>query len=116
MKTFHDGNKDLFDNEIDAFKMLHREDAIIRYLGAFTHQSEPSTTTEGTVITSNATYNIILEFGEADLQDLFTSTSPPYLQEEIEAFWNGLRDVAVAVKSIHLLKRDQHGPIQKFSG
>jgi hypothetical protein len=48
-------------------------------------------------------HNILLEYGELDLSEYFADNVPPYLQSEIESFWERLFAVANAVRSIHRL-------------
>ena len=52
---------------------------------------------------TKATQNILLEYGDCDLDDLFYFQLPPVLQTEIEEFWNHLFEVADAVEKIHNL-------------
>jgi len=66
--------------------------------------------------TIRMTHNIILEYGESDLEEYFAETTPPYLQAEVEAFWRGLFAVADAVRSIHNWKSKTEGKVQEYHG
>jgi hypothetical protein len=63
-----------------------------------------------------ATHNILLKYGDSDLEEYFVDNVPPYLQGEIECFWEGLFAVADAVKNIHHLELPGTGRKQKWDG
>lgn len=66
--------------------------------------------------TVETTHNIILEYGESDLEEYFADTVPPYLQPEVDAFWRSLFVVADAVRSIHNLKIETDGRVEEYYG
>jgi hypothetical protein len=112
-------------NEVNAFYALKNQNAMIKYLGEFGHKekriqksSGPSQQpdSEDQKSTFRVTHNILLEYGESDLEEYFVDKVPPYLQPEIEAFWAGLFAVADAVKGIHLLKLPSSGKTQEYYG
>jgi hypothetical protein len=107
LKTFKDGFKAEYDNEIIAFRALEGREGIIAYFGHYNHQ-EP--------ISGQTTFNIILEFGELDLDEYFFDRSPPILPAEIRLFWKDLFVVAKAVKGIHTFEKRRGDVTKKYSG
>jgi hypothetical protein len=63
-----------------------------------------------------ATYNILLEYGEFDLDEFFAEILPPVLQTELEAFWIELFEVADAVEGIHNLAVPTAGVVRHYYG
>lgn len=95
---------------------------MIRYLGDYGHQEiRPSPNSSRIVApdvseeATETTYNILLEYGERDLDEYFVERLPPVLQTGIEAFWNGLFEVADAVERIHNLT-STYGAVQEYHG
>lgn len=100
---------------------------MVRYLGDFSHPSDPSCQIEqehassiigeGGNVTDDATTtgsgpssaeqlgrtttNILLEWGEADLEDFFAERQPPVLGSEVRIFWKELFGVAEALERVH---------------
>lgn len=108
LKTFKEGNQEVCDNEIDAFNALRDHVGMVRYLGGYYHEETlhyggGSAAGHNQESTTKATQNILLEYGDRDLDDLFYFQLPPVLQTEIEEFWNHLFEVADAVEKIHNL-------------
>jgi hypothetical protein len=62
------------------------------------------------------TYNILLEYGEFDLDEFFAERLPPVLQTELEEFWRDLFEVADVVNGIHNLEVRSFGEIRRFYG
>lgn len=73
-------------------------DNIIRYLGAYSQRDHRE---------RKNNFNILLEFGELDLDEFFYENGrlPPVLPDEIHGFWSELFEVAKAVKDIHFFER-----------
>jgi hypothetical protein len=134
LKAFEDGNKFVFQNERDAFLALLNNKAMVQYLGCYSHKEEyykgsenakglkdlptyshDSIPSEKTGVV-RPTHNIILEFGESDLEEYFVDNQPPAFQPEVEAFWSGLVEVADAVKGIHTLETENGGKKKQFYG
>jgi hypothetical protein len=121
LKVFNEGNSGICNNEIDAFTALREHGGMVRYLGGYNHQEIQQPVVgkfegpfqEGK---AKATHNILLEYGDRDLDELFAERLPPVLQDEIEAFWKGLFEVAYAVKGIHHLKINNDGIIKEYWG
>ena len=65
---------------------------------------------------SEITYNILLEYGQADLDERFAAILQPVLQTEVEGFWKDLFEVADAVKGIHRFENRRGGVSQEYRG
>lgn len=98
---------------------------MIQYLGDYEHveirqSSSPQIITPGGTLETGTikanTSNIILEYGDHDLDEYFMEFVPPVFQSEIKSFWECLFDVADAVKHIHHLKVNIEGRTQEFNG
>ena len=96
---------------------------MVQYLGGYNHQEIHHTTIEAGANPAShnnallkATHNILLEYGDRDLDEHFAAILPPVLQHEIELFWKGLFEVADAVKEVHHFKVDNDGIIKEFVG
>ena len=123
LKTFKEGHIRVFKNEIDALRGLKDNDGMVRWLGNFTQEetrrrSQPAATEANQILEGSGitTHNILLEFGEEDLEVLFGNRLPPVLHDEIKEFWTSLFDVADAVKAIHHLKIVVNGLLEEFYG
>jgi len=99
----------VYETERRAFTGLKRETtrenpAIVRCLGHYKHEiltkSPPYTDTK-------LTYNIVLEYGEADLEECWAepTTVPPVRFEEIRRYWANLFNIAYAILVIHQVHR-----------
>lgn len=98
---------------------------MVQYLGDYEHvevhkSSGPQIITPGgafeTGTITTVTSNIILEYGDYDLDEYFMEFAPPVFQIEIKSFWEGLFDVAYAVRGIHNLEVNRDGRTQEFNG
>ena len=111
----------MYDNEKNAFIALCHNKGMVKYLGDYGHQEPrqcqplPSVdghTSEETLVN---TYNILLEYGEYDLDEYFAQRLPPVFRTEIATFWKSLFEVADAVDGIHNLENED-GAVRKFHG
>jgi hypothetical protein len=123
LKVFDEGNKSLYENEKNAFFALRNHGGMVRYLGEYTHKEiRASSNALQTAVAESCedetttTYNILLEFGECDLDEFFIERNPPVLPNEVEAFWKSLFDVANAVERIHNLKTESDGMVREYFG
>ncbi|KAJ9602690.1 hypothetical protein H2200_012884 [Cladophialophora chaetospira] len=122
LKTFRDGHAKFFEEECEAFWALREHNGMIRYLGDFSHPSDPSCqamqeNAEGESVTmavpslgpgeqhGRMTTNILLEWGETDLEDFFAKQQPPVLRSEVRIFWKELFGVAEALRRVHNFKK-----------
>ena len=110
-------------NERDAFHGLRNHEGMVRYLADYGHKEirRPQNSTEAGIIgereeTIKTTYNILLEYGESDLDEFFAARLPPVLETEVEAFWKALFEVADAIEGIHNLKTSTDGVVQEYHG
>ena len=95
---------------------------MVRCIGDYTHEekverrdSEPHDPRQ-----SKVTHNILLEYGEYDLEMIFANMLPPVFPTEVTKFWASLFDVAKALASIHNFKepsgQDWHGYVLCLTG
>ncbi|KAL8687353.1 MAG: hypothetical protein Q9224_005177, partial [Gallowayella concinna] len=124
LKSFEDGSMSLYENEKTAFDALRKNNGMVQYLADYTHAERRNADSEAPPrmfgnqeeYVIRHTFNLLLEFGEFDLDEYFAQISPPSLQAEIEDFWSSLFDVADALDGIHNLKIETHGVVQEFHG
>ena len=112
LKTFKEGNRGLYNNEEAAYRALTKHDGMVhdgmvRWLGAYSHEgpcgSSNTSSQESTQESGTTTHNLLLEFGQTDLEILFYEKLPPILPKEVEDFWASFFEVADAVYSIHYI-------------
>ncbi|KAI0128203.1 hypothetical protein F4776DRAFT_199282 [Hypoxylon sp. NC0597] len=113
LKSFTQGNSEIFEWEKDAYLALRDKPGMVRFLGEFEIDERDD---DGTVV---RTYNILLEYGEEDLEEFFASPEnhPPNLNQETIEFWRSLAYVAEALDKIHNLQvKREDGRCDSFSG
>ena len=106
LKTFKSRQQTLFDNERSAFRALSNVEGTVRCLSDYTHEAEDS----------ERNYNILLEYGELDLDEYFFSRDPPILPSQIASFWRNMLDIASAIANIHQFSKLRAGIMQAYSG
>jgi hypothetical protein len=121
LKSFKEGHRERYENERNAFLRLRKHEGMVRFLAEYEHQEIQGSqdSPSGTAITTvkiKLTYNILLEFGDVDLEEFFAVRLPPVFQPEVGAFWKGLFEVADALEGIHNLKVDSSGVMEEFYG
>ncbi|KAL8946445.1 MAG: hypothetical protein Q9222_007160 [Ikaeria aurantiellina] len=124
LKTFEAGSMPLYKNEKEALHALRSHKGIVRCLADFSHvepnhsqHPKRSTLPEfGEDGATRDTFNLVLEFGEFDLDEFFAQRLPPVLQSETEEFWKALFDVADALEGIHNLRVVNNGILAEFYG
>ena len=96
---------------------------MIRYLGDYEHIEKVPPNTDDVAredsdssTKMHATYNILLEYGELDLDRYFEQRLPPILEVEVADFWKDMFDVADAVKGIHEITISAAGMRQEYYG
>ena len=101
---------------------------MIKYLGDFKHDFSydtgpqpaqilpPSSSDSSTNLASTVTYNILLEFGELDLEEYFLERLPPFLPSEILSFWEHFFEIAEGISELHNLKLVKNGTIREYHG
>jgi hypothetical protein len=93
---------------------------MVRCLGDYS-QAELTWQREGTdsdnkSAMTRVTHNILLEYGELDLEELFFDHSPPTLSKEISLFWENLSAIAHAIAGIHQFEIPRGGVQQAYHG
>lgn len=112
LKSYQESEKIIFDWEKEAFSGLKNDPDthIVGYLGAYSHDNGDKT--------DGKTYNLLLEFGEKDLEEYCADLTnvPPVRALEIIRFWESLFEVATAVEKIHNLKIKQGKRTKVYNG
>ena len=117
----------MFDTEKNAYVALGNNEGMVRYFGEYRHEESRSTNSlspnasKMSLLASDKvritiTYNMLLEFGELDLDNFFAEVLPPVIQSEIEDFWMNLTGIADALESIHNLREETNGRSQEYYG
>jgi hypothetical protein len=111
LKTFYEGSFHHYFDEKGAFDGLRHNRGVIRRLGCYSHPSLASSAArdenadeEPRPAERKLTMNLLLEWGQHDLREIFGVQSPPVFSKEILAFWEALFEVADAVSGIHEFK------------
>jgi hypothetical protein len=103
MKSYELSKSDSFYIEQEALAELSNDEAkrsIVQYLGSFSYEEER----DGRLF---KTYNLLLEYGEFDLDEYFIEMPPPSTADDIIAFWRNLFDIADALMFIHNFEYDR---------
>ncbi|KAL8784971.1 MAG: hypothetical protein Q9213_003632 [Squamulea squamosa] len=124
LKSFEDGSMEIYKNERRAFDALRKHNGMVRFLADYTHaekrhegiQGRPKVLGNQDDPVTRNTFNLLLEFGEFDLDEFFAQRLPPVLQAETDQFWRALFEVADALDGIHNLRVDIHGFIRELHG
>ncbi|OAP62701.1 hypothetical protein AYL99_01928 [Fonsecaea erecta] len=108
LKSYASQNQEMFEWEKNAFAGLEDQEGMVRYIGHYSFEEAPGLWT----------HNILLEFGELDLDEFFAHeySSPPVRSLEIISFWKSLFKIAEALRRIHNLKIRRDGETQEFHG
>jgi len=86
---------------------------MVKYLGDYSHTGHREANLPESITT---THNILLEYGEMDLQEYFLAFSPPILNAEVKTFWKNMLEVAQALEGIHNLKTKKYETVQEYHG
>jgi hypothetical protein len=122
LKTFHNGNYELFDNERKAFNGLKHHEGMVGYLGEYSHDCHPSSSSSkhtsqvGAPKPMERTWNILLEYGDLDLDEYFLERLPPVFPDEILGFWEDLFEVGDAIKGVHNLEYGKGELAEEYYG
>ncbi|KAK8086767.1 hypothetical protein PG994_001741 [Apiospora phragmitis] len=99
LKTFTSEYKHVFNREKLNYSAVEGLAGMVQYLGEYEVDEE----IDGQGV--DRTWNLLLEFGDLDLEELFFSPKdPPGVFETIVEFWEALSKVAAAVERIHNLE------------
>ncbi|KAI1386093.1 uncharacterized protein F4822DRAFT_305220 [Hypoxylon trugodes] len=116
VKTFTEEHLEIFEWEREAYLVVQAKPQLpgmVRYLGEYEIDERLE---DGRV---SRTWNILLEYGEEDLEEFFASqrNCPPNLNPETIQFWKSLANVAEALDAIHNLELErENGHHDCFSG
>ncbi|KAH7128547.1 hypothetical protein B0J11DRAFT_273614 [Dendryphion nanum] len=98
LKSYPKSMNKVYEWEKIAFSGLgsHEGSPIVRYLGCYSHH-EALAKDDGT------TYNLLLEYGQVDLEEYCADLSnvPPVRTMEVIRFWKSLFKVAHAIRNVH---------------
>ena len=94
-----------FNNEKKAFANLRNNNNVVRCLASYSHAN---------------THNLLLEYGEMDLEVYFVNHHPPFFEQEVVRFWREILEVAKAIEGMHDWKslhdgKKYHGFVQDAS-
>ncbi|KAI0857438.1 hypothetical protein F4860DRAFT_359654 [Xylaria cubensis] len=104
-KSYSEDCEDIFNSEKNAFHGIRYEKNIIKCLGTvkcaqYRQLSDNPKTSEPRI-----SHNILLEYGENDLNEYFCVHSPPVLGREIIDFWENLFQIVDALQRVHNLEQ-----------
>ena len=124
IKCFSSGGHDLFRSELEAFNAFRGINGMVRYFGDWSaSESSPWKVANNHLSQSSLdhqertlTHNLLLEYGELDLDEYFASKQPPVLSKDILLFWKKLFELARAVADIHAFRKDRAGLKEEFFG
>ena len=107
LKCYH--VEDLFEWETDAFLALRGVQGMVQCICSYSLLApQVALTANGTgnaFSQTQNTHNILLEFGELDLDEFFAESDPPAHPLEITGFWERFFKLAQALNKLHYLER-----------
>jgi hypothetical protein len=110
LKTYNEGHTDIYNTEVDNFQGVGTLKGVVDYFGSFGFMERDNTT-------MRHTKNILLEYGELDLDEYLASLVPPVLNSEIIDFWASVFAVATTLKEFHNIEvPGAHGEKRPFGG
>ncbi|OTB00362.1 hypothetical protein M426DRAFT_236804 [Hypoxylon sp. CI-4A] len=115
VKTFTEEYREVFEWEKNAYHMMRKKSkpGMIQFLGDYEIDEKLD---DGNIA---HTWNIILEFGDDDLEEFFASSRiyPPNLFPETIQFYNSLANIAEGLDLIHDLDLErENGLHDRYSG
>lgn len=90
VKSYVDGWDDAYNFESEAYRGIRDQPGVVKYLGEYHFMDGDMTK-----------HNIILEYGQQDLDEYLADTYPPVLNAEIIAFWEEIFKVAYTLRDLH---------------
>ncbi|KAI0418430.1 hypothetical protein F5X98DRAFT_386292 [Xylaria grammica] len=117
LKSYSEECQDIYKKEKNAFNGIANEQDMIKCLGTIQFTDDPQTSYDSTISLQKGSYNILLEYGEDDLNEYFVVHNPPIVDREILDFWENLFQIADALQRIHNLERKKNdGTPIRFEG
>jgi len=108
VKSYATGWDDIYKLESEAFRAVRSHEGVVKYLGEY-HFRECGA--------ASPTHNILLEYGQQDLDEYIADTYPPVLNNEIIAFWEDLFKVAATLKRLHQFQyKSEDGRTKHYKG
>ena len=100
MKTFEKYTRANYEIETEAWRLHKDSEGIVTLLCAYSQRNSQKS------LSGDIEYNMVLEYGELDLDEYFYENirSPPVLFGEIHAFWHNLSSIANGLSDIHTTK------------
>ncbi|KAI1427718.1 kinase-like domain-containing protein [Xylaria sp. FL1777] len=105
LKSYSEEWEDIYNSEINAFHRIRYEENMIKYLGTVKCTQCPQTLQGPRNKEQRRSYNILLEYGEDDLNEYFFVHNPPVLDREIIDFWGNLFQIVDALQRVHNLEQ-----------
>jgi len=102
VKSYNKANHEVYRREMDNFQGISDIPGIVSYYGYFIEKDEDS---NGTV---HMTKNILLEYGDLDLDEYLVGKLPLTIRIEIIDFWERLFRVATTLKKFQNLEVQRH--------
>ncbi|RWA06079.1 hypothetical protein EKO27_g9026 [Xylaria grammica] len=117
LKSYSEECQDIYKKEKNAFNGIANEQDMIKCLGTIQFTEDPQISYDSTISLQKGSYNILLEYGEDDLNEYFVVHNPPIIDREILDFWENLFQIADALQRIHNLeKKKNDGTPIRFEG
>ncbi|KAF2490635.1 hypothetical protein BU16DRAFT_622209 [Lophium mytilinum] len=113
LKSFNSRNQAFYTWEKNAFLSIREKEGVVQYLGDFSCDGGPA------YDPTPRTYNMLLEYGDQDLDGYFADQEsyPPVRTTEILVFWKSLFKVADAISTIQTLpSRYEDGSVELYHG
>ncbi|KAI1260871.1 kinase-like domain-containing protein [Xylariaceae sp. FL1019] len=97
VKSYRPNEQSAFELEESAFRALRNEAGVIKFVGLLDEYHEHS---------ESLTHNLLLEYGEEDLDEYLANKFPPLIYKEVRTFWESFIQVAKTLERLHTLKID----------
>ncbi|KAK4198238.1 kinase-like domain-containing protein [Triangularia verruculosa] len=93
VKSYEEKDRGPFETEKKNFQGIRKIEGVVKYLGWFAYK--------GSCEDDFRRYNILLEYGEQDLEEYLADAYPPVLNSEIISFWKKIFRVAKTLENFH---------------
>ncbi|KAM7201206.1 hypothetical protein V8F20_004952 [Naviculisporaceae sp. PSN 640] len=111
IKSFRAEAQNIFQTEISNFHGIKSLPGVVKYFGHYKMEDYG----EDKIL--RTTHNILLEFGDLDLDEYLAVRYPPVLNAEIIAFWEDIFSVAATLDNLHNFKYERgDGATRRFNG
>ncbi|KAK5659026.1 hypothetical protein OQA88_1113 [Cercophora sp. LCS_1] len=110
IKSYSDKNRSVFDTETSNFVGMKDLEGVVECFGGYTEEKANQGSLE-------RTHNILLEYGDQDLDEYLALNQPPVLASEIIEFWENIFGVATTLKKVHKFRYEgPGGDVEDFNG